>query len=81
MHAVSSKVEYGMQHMGTVSAHTHTHCAEYIPYPMSPGGCPLTCGAAAVGGAMYSCLLPAPDTPAHREEAVTHQSVSVQGML
>ena len=30
---------------------------------------------------MYSCLLPAPNTPAHREETVTHKSVSVQGVL
>ena len=61
--------------------HTHTHCTEYIPFPMSPGGCPLTCGAAAVGGDMYSCLLPAPNTPAQREETAPHKSVSVQGVL
>ena len=59
-------------HTHTAHTHTHTHCAEYIPYPMSSGGCPLTCGAAAVGGDMYSCLLPAPNTPAQREETVTH---------
>ena len=51
----------------TFYAYTHTHCAEYIPYSMSLGGCPLTCGSAAVEGAMYSCLGPLPDTPAHMD--------------
>ena len=52
--------------------HTHTcmhyvHCTQYVPYPMSPGGCSLKDVSAAVGGAKYSCLGSLPDTPAHMD--------------
>ena len=46
------------------------HTANCIPWRRSPGGCPPTRGAAVVVGDMYCCLLPAPGTPAHRQETV-----------
>ena len=66
-----------------VGTHTHTctHCAGYIPYPVSPGGRPLKWGATGVGGDMYSCPPPSPNTPAHTEKRDRDKSVSVEGML
>ena len=48
---------------------------------MSPGDIyiytsPDMYGAAAVRGDMYSWLLPSPNSPTHRDETVTHKSVS-----
>ena len=69
--------------------HVHTHCVriyiEIVTYPMSPRDIyinyiyisPDMYGAAAVRGDMYSWLLPSPNSPTHRDETVTHKSVSV----
>ena len=68
-----------------VETHTHTHmhtyCAGYIPYPVSPGGRPLTWGAPVVGGDMYSCLRSSPNTPAHTEKRQGRVSINKRHAL
>ena len=72
VHANSYVGSHNSQHTApTMCTNTHacahTHCVEYIPYPMPPGGCPQTCEIVVLGGATHSCLLALQGTPArHR---------------
>ena len=64
---IHSTLPYTTQCTASTPRDTTANC---IPCPRSPGVCPLTCGAAAVVGDVYCCLLPVPNTPAHRQETV-----------